>query len=674
MDFLMVLLLSLAVSPVSLLPPPTLIGIDGEFKDIFEINKDLNLYQGDIMVVNKPLTKSAILSNNYRWNGYIPYVLNNSLSINDKGVILRAFEQLRLKGCIDFKPRTTETDYVSVEAQTGCWSYIGRIGGRQQLSIGSGCGYIGIVEHEFLHCLGFFHEQSRYDRDDYVTIHYENIPAVQKHNFDKVSEAQSTVQGTPYDYRSLMHYGQYDFSNTSGPTIITKDVKFQTFIGQRYDLSPLDAVELYNLYKCNESISFLDRCSFKDGTCQMATCSSANAGNWQIVSNVSGGPSSDHTNLPPMDNLTLFINNISSEPPFFMHFSTKTGQPGDSGRLESREMTPRRSCNVQCLEFFYYHSGNETDQLNIWIREYQSAYDTVGTLRLMDQITGPPTDHWQFRLVPLDASKTFQVEFEARKGDGYSRGGFSVDDINLSETECPHSIWQINNFMEAWNKTVNAQYLFSPLYYSAEGYRFQLHLLMTPSSIGLYIRLVSGIYDDRLQWPCSWRQVTFTLLDQNPDIRNRASKQTTFTTDPTTLYDGKPVWGRPSEAGSPVFWGFPTVLDKAHFGDREFVKGGDLIILASMQDLSPLQQSDTLPCTSVPVMNVSSVPLGAQKEACVARSLTTRTPATSTTTPSDKNGECLDIFCSSADIVHPSVVLLLALVLMLVNSQLNLLY
>uniref|UniRef100_A0A3B1JZQ4 Metalloendopeptidase n=1 Tax=Astyanax mexicanus TaxID=7994 RepID=A0A3B1JZQ4_ASTMX len=538
-----------------------LLCIDGEFKDIFEINKGKPTYFS-------PLTKSAILGNNYRWNGYIPYVLNNSLSINDKGVILRAFEQLRLKGCIDFKPRTTETDYVSVEAQTGCWSYIGRNGGKQQLSIGIGCGYVGIVEHEFLHCLGFFHEQSRYDRDDYVTIHYENIPEERRNNFDKVSEDESTVQGTPYNYMSLMHYGQYDFSNTSKPTITAKDAKFQTFIGQRYDLSPLDAVELYNLYKCNESISFLDRCSFKDGTCQMANCSSANVSNWEIVSNVSGGPSSDHTNLPPRGNGQIQDSKI---PPFFMHFSTKTGQPGDSGRLESREMTPRRSCNVQCLEFFYYHSGNETDQLNIWIREYQSAYDTVGTLRLMEQITGSPTDHWQFRLVPLDASKTFQVEFEARKGNGYSRGGFSVDDINLSETECPH-------------KHI---FVYSPLFYSPEGYRFYLVLLLNSNTLEIRINLVSGIYDDRLQWPCPWRQVTFTLLDQNPDIRNRASKQRSFTTDPNLL-----VWGRPSEVGTQqIIYGETVnvttpmgyaIIDSTHLGDMQFIKGGDLIVLISM--------------------------------------------------------------------------------------------
>jgi len=74
---------------------------------------------------------------------------------------------------------------------------------------------------------------------------------------------------------------------------------------------------------------------------------------------------------------------------FFMHFSTEGRNQGDSARLESKTLTPTRDCKVQCLQFYYYHSGDESDQLNIWIREYQDEADSRGTLRLMDRVTGP---------------------------------------------------------------------------------------------------------------------------------------------------------------------------------------------------------------------------------------------------------------------------------------------
>jgi len=64
----------------------------------------------------------------------------------------------------------------------GCWSYVGRFGGPQIVSLqppdskGPNClGKEGRSIHELLHALGIFHEQSRADRDKFVQIHIDNV-------------------------------------------------------------------------------------------------------------------------------------------------------------------------------------------------------------------------------------------------------------------------------------------------------------------------------------------------------------------------------------------------------------------------------------------------------------------------------------------------------------------
>lgn len=56
-----------------------------------------------------------------------------------------------------------------------CYSHIGRQGGRQEVSIGRGCEYKATTIHEMMHAIGFYHEQSRRDRDSFVTVNFHNI-------------------------------------------------------------------------------------------------------------------------------------------------------------------------------------------------------------------------------------------------------------------------------------------------------------------------------------------------------------------------------------------------------------------------------------------------------------------------------------------------------------------
>ena len=110
----------------------------------------------------------------------------------------------------------------------------------------NGCVYHGIVQHELNHALGFYHEQTRSDRDRYVRINWENSPTAMQYNFNKEN---TNNLNTPYDYSSVMHYGKTAFS-INGRDTITPIPDAAVPIGQRVDLSAIDILRINTLYTC----------------------------------------------------------------------------------------------------------------------------------------------------------------------------------------------------------------------------------------------------------------------------------------------------------------------------------------------------------------------------------------------------------------------------------------
>ncbi|WP_434339349.1 M12 family metallopeptidase [Motilimonas cestriensis] len=180
-------------------------------------------------------------------NGVVPYVITSGVPAGDVTTIKAAMKWLEDAADVTFVERSNQSSYINIIRGDGCYSMVGRTGSKQDLSIGSGCGTRGIVAHEFLHALGFYHEQSRADRDQHVNIHWENIRPGMESNFKLGASVTASVG--PYDVRSIMHYGYRAFSNNGQPTITSKNPNVpNSALGQRTALTDLDISALQTIY------------------------------------------------------------------------------------------------------------------------------------------------------------------------------------------------------------------------------------------------------------------------------------------------------------------------------------------------------------------------------------------------------------------------------------------
>ena len=199
-------------------------------------------FEGDIAIQEQPKARAlGIKGDYYRWaNSVVPYTI--AAGHPRVELIKKAIEHINAKTNICVVPRTNEADYIEfVNNDNGCWSYVGRIGGKQLVNVSVNCPF-GSVVHEICHAIGMWHEHTRPDRDKFIRINWDNINQQNQHNY-KLRDADLALGD--YDYESIMHYGPYGFSINGQPTIVCTS---NCNIGQRESLSRGDIAAINEMY------------------------------------------------------------------------------------------------------------------------------------------------------------------------------------------------------------------------------------------------------------------------------------------------------------------------------------------------------------------------------------------------------------------------------------------
>ena len=219
----------------------------------YEIQNGKAIFQGDIILESAGIDAVTVGYGNYLWpkvgNQYqIPYIIaagtGNLTNLN--AAISRfngTFSNIQLVS------RTTQSDYVNFYFDPNnnsgqCEASVGRIGGEQQVGGAGGSSNpctIATILHELGHTVGLWHEQSRTDRDTYVSVNYGNLIKGSIANSNQIFDNAQIP--TLFDYASVMEYPPFAFSRNGGPAIesIPPGIPLSNVTG--YTATDVDGIE-----------------------------------------------------------------------------------------------------------------------------------------------------------------------------------------------------------------------------------------------------------------------------------------------------------------------------------------------------------------------------------------------------------------------------------------------
>src|ERR1700736_1976122 len=199
------------------------------------------IFQGDIILekvdpidsqhqrLSSNVDSASVAYSQYLWpkvgNQYqIPYIITSgSGDLSNLNTAIAQFNSTFSN--IKFVARTTENDYVNFNFDPNnnsaqCEATVGRAGGVQQVGGSGGSSNpctVGTILHEMGHTVGLWHEQSRPDRNTYISVNYGNLIKGSISNFNQIYD--NLLAATLFDYASIMEYPAFAFSRNGGPAI-----------------------------------------------------------------------------------------------------------------------------------------------------------------------------------------------------------------------------------------------------------------------------------------------------------------------------------------------------------------------------------------------------------------------------------------------------------------------
>lgn len=212
---------------------------------------DIVFSKEQIEAMNTPQQRSVVCEPYIAcWpNKVIKYNVRPGFSNSEIGYITSALNTLENTICIDFTPGGISSDYCiffhpNSQKNSSPIGMSSKTCNTIELCV-NGFNTATVI-HEVMHSLGFFHEQSRNDRDNYVVIYEENIQDDKGHNFEKIADQGYTGMNIgPFDFNSIMIYSSNDFSTNGNPTMTKLD---GSLISQGTSLSNYDIRGLNFIY------------------------------------------------------------------------------------------------------------------------------------------------------------------------------------------------------------------------------------------------------------------------------------------------------------------------------------------------------------------------------------------------------------------------------------------